>query len=41
MDLCTAEVTLEGVNEYVQKVQDQELLGQKYVQQVKCGLLYG
>ena len=41
MDIYMAYVTLEGVYEYVQKGQDRELYGQKYIPWVKYGLLYG
>ena len=40
MDIYMACVALEGVYEYVQKVQDQGLFGQKYIQYVKMGPLY-
>jgi len=39
MDFYMADVTTEGVNEYIKKFNI--LFGQKYVLSVKCGLLFG
>ena len=41
MDSCLADVLSEGVYKCEQKVQDQGLFSQKYVQHVKSELLYG
>jgi len=40
MGSCTAEVTSELGNEYVQKVQDRVILGSKFVHYVKNGFIY-